>query len=256
MNPLASLPHPLVLGAVLLAAVSLSRAATPAGVGPQQKLTFQASAPETRCGYLLFLPQGYAPKGDKEWPLILFLHGAGERGTDLNLVALAGPPKLVKERPDFPFVVVSPQCPANETWDAKTVMALLDHVLATHRIDRTRVYLTGLSMGGYGSWRLAALHPERFAAVAPICGGGEMIDALLQSKPQKAAMKTLGVWAFHGAKDTTVPLAESERMVEIFKKFGVTDIQLSVDPEARHDSWTKAYADPKLYDWFLTHRRP
>jgi predicted peptidase len=242
--------------ALLLGALALARGAADPAAGTQRPLQFQAPAADLRCGYLLFLPKDYAAQSGPEWPLILFLHGAGERGDDVGLVALAGPPKIARERPDFPFVVVSPQCPKGQSWDTKTVLALLDQVQATHRIDRRRVYVTGLSMGGYATWRLAALHPERFAAAVPICGGGEMLDLLLARREKPAAYKSLGIWAFHGAKDTTVPLNESERMVEHFRKVGVTDIKLSVDPAAGHDSWTKAYADPQLYDWMLAHRRP
>ncbi|MEY4938519.1 MAG: Endo,4-beta-xylanase precursor [Verrucomicrobiota bacterium] len=253
---IALLPQSLFLTTLLVAAMAHARGASVEGAGAQRPLMFQAPAAELRCGYLLFLPKNYAAQSGPEWPLILFLHGAGERGDDLDLVALAGPPKLVQQRPDFPFVVLSPQCPKGQAWDAKTVMALLDHVQATHRIDRRRVYVTGLSMGGYGTWRLAALYPERFAAAVPICGGGEASDMLLATRDKRGAHQALGVWAFHGGKDTTVPLSESERMVEIFRKAGVADIKLSVDPAAGHDSWTKAYADPQLYDWLLAHRRP
>lgn len=128
-------------------------------------------------------------------------------------------------------------------------------MLARHKVDAARVYLTGLSMGGYGSWALLAKFPERFAAVAPICGGGERIDILLAARERAAALKSLPVWAFHGGKDPVVPLVESERMVEALKKAGVKDVQLTVYPEAQHDSWTATYNNPKLYEWLLAHER-
>jgi predicted peptidase len=110
-------------------------------------------------------------------------------------------------------------------------------------------------MGGYGTWSLGLAHPEKFAAIVPICGGGEMIRVLLSSGERAQALKTLGVWAFHGGKDPVVPLEESQRMVNALKKVGVSDVKLTVYPEAGHDSWTEAYASSGLYDWLLKHQR-
>ena len=203
--------------------------------------------------YLLYLPKDYGADASSQWPLVLFLHGAGERGTDLQKVAVHGPPKLVKAGRDFPFILVSPQCPEGQVWDDAVLVGMLNELQAKFRVDPKRVYATGLSMGGYGTWALAQRHPQRFAAVAPICGGGDRIRALLPS--QQDALKTLGVWAFHGAKDDVVALSESERMVEAFKKIGVSDIQLTVYPEAGHDSWTQAYDEPTFFDWLLKHSR-
>ena len=205
--------------------------------------------------YLLFLPEGYAAGGDKKWPLMLFLHGAGERGTNVNKVAVHGPPKLVKAKKDFPFILVSPQCPDETTWHDDELLALLDDVITKYNVDTTRVYLTGLSMGGYGSWSLATKYPERFAAVAPICGGGDQLPALLTSKEKKSAMKSLGIWAFHGAKDPVVALEESQHMTNALMRAGCKDVKLTVYPEAGHDSWTQAYNEPEIWNWFLAHSR-
>lgn len=205
--------------------------------------------------YLLFLPKSYNRRSPQRWPLILFLHGAGERGTNLAKVKVHGPPKIVASQPDFPFIVVSPQCPDDQVWDQTALLALLDEVLRRHRVDTNRVYLTGLSMGGFGTWRLGLTHPERFAAIAPVCGGGDVIHALLPGEKQDAAIKTLGVWVFHGAKDPVVPVEESERMVAALRKAGCSSIKLTVYPDATHDSWTETYANPALYDWFLRHER-
>jgi len=205
--------------------------------------------------YLLYLPQGYSAKATNRWPLMLFLHGAGERGKDLNKVAVHGPPKIVKSKPNFPFILVSPQCPDGETWSDEVLLSLLDDAIKKHKVDTNRVYLTGLSMGGYGTWSLGVKYPERFAAIAPVCGGGETIRVLLASKQKSAALKSLGVWAFHGAKDPVVKLEESERMVAALKKIGVKDVELTVYPEAQHDSWTETYSNEKLYEWFLKHER-
>jgi predicted peptidase len=205
--------------------------------------------------YLLFLPKGYEANSDKRWPLLFFLHGAGERGNDIWKVAVHGPPKNIAHDPDFPFVVVSPQCPEGEIWSGDLLLGLLDEVIRDLKIDSQRVYLTGLSMGGYGTWDLGLRHPERFAAIVPICGGGELIDILLSEGARAQALKSLGVWAFHGGKDPVVPLQESQRLVDALKKVGVQDVKLTVYPEAGHDSWTEAYNDPKLYEWLLSHQR-
>jgi predicted peptidase len=197
-----------------------------------------------RLNYLLFLPQGYATDSGRKWPLMLFLHGAGERGTDLRQVTVHGPPKIVKSRPDFPFILVSPQCTANQIWPTPALLKLLDEVQAKFHVDTNRVYVTGLSMGGYGTWDLGVTHPERFAAIAPVCGGGDTIKILLSSN--SSALKRLGVWAFHGAKDAVVPLQESERMVQTLKRAGVKDVKLTVYAEANHDSWTETYDNPEF----------
>lgn len=205
--------------------------------------------------YLLFTPEGYDQDKKKKWPLMIFLHGAGERGTNLSKVAVHGPPKFVTNRADFPFIVISPQCPPGQVWEKEAIIALIDRALKDHRIDEDRVYLTGLSMGGFGSWALAAAYPDRFAAVAPICGGGNIIDVLLPPKGKEAALKKLPIWAFHGAKDPVVKLEESQRMVDAFKRAGNNDIKLTVYPEAQHDSWTETYNNEDLYKWFLEHTR-
>lgn len=243
----------------------------------QHALSFKQTITKTvGYDYLLFLPKGYDAKAEKKWPLILFLHGSGERGSDVWKVSIHGPPKLVK--PVVPpangetevqrtqreaaskilsenFIVVSPQCPADGRWDNDTLLALLDHITTSQKVDTGRVYLTGLSMGGFGSWSLGCRNPHLFAAMAPICGGGERIDIVIGSRQRKAALQSLGVWAFHGGKDPAVPLEESEKMVNALKKAGVTDVQLTVYPEAGHDSWSASYANPKLYEWLLQHRR-
>jgi predicted peptidase len=205
--------------------------------------------------YLLFLPENYDANKSRRWPLILFLHGSGERGTNVWQVARHGPPKIVRNKPDFPFIVVSPQCPAGLRWDNDTVLALLDHVIEKYRVDRTRVYLTGLSMGGYGTWSLGLEHPERFAAIVPICGGGDPLKLLLADRSALARIKKLPVWVFHGAKDTVVTIEESQRMVDALKKAGCAEVEFTVYPDAQHDSWTETYNNPKLYEWLLAHQK-
>jgi predicted peptidase len=206
--------------------------------------------------YLLHLPPGYSQKGSKRWPLIVFLHGSGEKGTNINLVKMHGPPKIVETQPDFPFILVSPQCPFGYCWwSDEAVLALIDDICHRYKVDQKRIYLTGLSLGGYAAWSLATTHPEKFAAVAPMCGGGDPADVTWMAQQKPGAFKKLGVWAFHGAKDDVVRLTESQEMVDAFKKAGCTDFQLTVYPNAGHNCWTEAYANPRLYEWFLQHRR-
>ncbi|HLH53471.1 MAG TPA: dienelactone hydrolase family protein [Verrucomicrobiae bacterium] len=219
-----------------------------------EEFTFQKTERAT-LKYLLFKPKGYDPSSTKRWPLMLFLHGAGERGTDLSKVTVHGPPKIVAEHPDFPFILVSPQCPPGQIWADEPLIGLLDETIAHLKVDPRRVYLTGLSMGGYGTWSLGTKYPERFAAIAPICGGGNLITLLLAEGPRANALKSLGVWAFHGGKDPVVPVVESERIVELLKKIGTRDVKLTVYPEAGHDAWTETYKNPELYDWLLKHER-
>jgi len=202
-----------------------------------------------QCNYLLYLPEGYEDD-EQAWPLVLFLHGAGERGDDLNRVRQWGPPKLVEEGKQFPFVLVSPQCPEKEWWSsdfqAAVLGGLLEAVIAEHRVDEDRVYVTGLSMGGYGSWRLAAEYPDRIAAIVPICGGGDP-----ESAPR---MKDVPVWAFHGTADGVVKPEESEVMVNALNACG-GDTRITLYPETHHNSWTATYANPEVYKWLLSHTR-
>lgn len=145
--------------------------------------------------YLLYLPQDYDQQ--ESWPLLLFLHGSGERGNDLELVKKHGPPKLIAGGKEFPFIVVSPECPQERRWEPIELVALLDDLCNKHKVDANRIYVTGLSMGGFGTWKLASYVPDKLAAIAPICGGGEKYWA--------RQFAHLPVWAFHGAKDTGVP---------------------------------------------------
>jgi len=195
--------------------------------------------------YLLQLPDGYEEDSEKLWPLVVFLHGAGERGDDLSKVAIHGPPKKVAAGESFPFILASPQCPAESWWTDEPVLELIDHLEKAYRVDESRIYLTGLSMGGYGTWYFGTKQPERFAALAPVCGGGAPYRMRwIRRKP---------VWAFHGAKDTAVPVEESERLISKLKEMQNQNAKLTVYPEAGHDSWTEAYDTPELYDWLLSH---
>jgi predicted peptidase len=220
----------------------------------QQAYTLETQIVKSvRLNYLLFLPKDYGKNPQKRWPLILFLHGAGERGDDLELVKLHGIPKVVEQREDFPFIAVSPQCPVDSWWSAhiEELDALLNEVVASYAVDTDRLYLTGLSMGGYGTWHLAATYPQRFAALTPICGGGPWFAGF----PEKVSvLKDVPIWVFHGAQDDVVSLEESERMVDALRACG-SSVRFTVYPDADHDSWTETYDNPELYEWFLQHTR-
>lgn len=215
---------------------------------PQEPGEFHTTK-ELSLRYLIHLPDGYAKpeNAEKAWPLIVFLHGAGERGDNLELLKKHGPPKLVEAGRDFPAIFVSPQCPAESWWPDEPVLELIDHLEASHRIDADRIYLTGLSMGGYGTWAFASRAPDRFAAIVPICGGGVPY--------QMRKLKTMPIWVFHGKKDGAVPFEESERLVEALKRNGNEQVKFTVYPEAGHDSWTAAYDTPELWDWLFSQKR-
>jgi predicted peptidase len=199
--------------------------------------------------YLLYLPKGYGKGSNaakKKWPLMLFLHGSDERGNDLEMIKVHGIPKLIEAGQEFPFIVVSPQCPAGNLWTKEQLGALLDDLEENLQVDTSRVYLTGLSMGGFAAWEIASDFPNRFAAIAPICGGG---DETLMRK-----ITHLPIWAFHGAKDELVPLEESANLVNELKRLGSKKVKFTVYKNAGHDSWTRAYANPKLYEWMLAQK--
>ena len=195
--------------------------------------------------YLLYVPEGYQP--ERGAPLLLFLHGAGERGTELAKVKMHGPPKLIDGGVSMPFIVVSPLAPRGGGWDVDKLGQLLDAIESELAVDRTRVYVTGLSMGGFGAWGLAAKTPERFAAIVPICGGGD-------SAWGEALAEVPGIWAFHGALDQAVPLRLSEEMVGAVRAAG-GNAKLTVYPKAGHDAWTETYDNEELYAWLLRHAR-
>lgn len=195
--------------------------------------------------YLLYLPPGY-DQDRQAWPLLLFLHGSGERGRHLSRVKRHGPPHLLQEGMQLPFIVVSPQCPEGETWSVAFLDRLLDHAQGRYRVDPDRIYVTGLSLGGYGTWALAEAFPERFAAIAPVCGGGDPSRA--------AALKRLPVWVFHGEKDLLVPVRESEEMVAALREAG-GNVRFTAYPDKGHDCWTVTYENPELYRWLLEQKR-
>jgi predicted peptidase len=203
-------------------------------------------APVDGYRYLLYLPLGYGEDAARRWPLVLFLHGAGERGTDLDDIKRHGLARVVEEGLDLPAIAVSPQCLPDTRWSSRTLSALLDEIERTHAIDPDRVYLTGLSMGGFGAWALAISEPHRFAALAVVCGGGDPLVV--------CDVKHLPVWAFHGERDEVVPVGRSREMVDALAACG-GNVRLTIYPDLAHDSWTETYANPQLYSWLLSQMR-
>ena len=187
--------------------------------------------------------------------MIFFLHGAGERGSDVQRVAVHGPLRQAAKDAAFPFLVVAPQCPAGERWNAEILTKLLDEIERSEPVDRSRVYLTGLSMGGFGTWELGLRQAERFAAIVPICGGGNRIDVMVASQRNPAAFRSLPIRAYHGERDDVVLPDESRRMVDAVRRAGNQHAELILHPEDAHDSWSRVYRDPQLYQWLLEHRR-
>ncbi len=198
----------------------------------------------TTYNHLIYLPNEYNT-GEK-WPVIFYLHGVGGQADYLEVLKAHGLPKLLEQSDDFPFVVISPQCPPDEQWSPELLGVLLDHVAVQYRIDSNRVYLTGIGTGGEAVWQWAAKEPERFAAIAPVCGRGNPHEV--------CKLREVPVWTFHGARDRIVPISETQSMVLALKLCG-GNVAFTIYPEAEHDSWTEAYSNPKLYTWFLEHSR-
>jgi predicted peptidase len=196
----------------------------------------------TQMNYLIGLPADYEENTIKEFPLLIFLHGSGERGNDINKVKKHGPPSFIDSKPDFPFITLSPQCPENTRWNIDDLQYLFEDIVKNYRVDTNRVYLTGLSMGGFGTWAWASQFPEQFAAIAPICGGGDIQFA-------KYLLKT-PIWAFHGDADPIVPVTRTIEMIEAINKAGGS-ANMTIYKGIGHDSWVETYKNEELYQWLL-----
>jgi len=201
--------------------------------------------------YWLFLPTNYETQAQTGGaPLLLFLHGAGERGNEsgaeIAKVKIHGPPKLLDTpafAKNFPCVTISPQCKTGYAWSPAQLLLLLDHVESNYTIDKSRVYVTGLSMGGFGTWMCLNESPTRFAAAAPICGGAKSDWA--------EKLVNVPIWAFHGDQDFLVTLDKTANIVNAIRKAGGTKIIFTVYEGIGHDSWTQTYNNQLLYDWLF-----
>ena len=197
--------------------------------------------------YWVFIPTDESAKTDAGFPLLLFLHGAGERGTNANLVTVHGPAKFCADparAKNWRFLTVSPQVKGNRFWSPAQLRKLLEKVCDEYPIDRSRVYVTGLSMGGFGTWGLVANSPDLIAAAAPLCGG---YDVKFADKMTKTP-----IWAFHGTADGAVKYEYSRNLVDAVRAAGNTDVKFTTYPGAGHDVWTRTYDNPELYDWLLS----
>ena len=199
--------------------------------------------------YVTVLPDGYdaSVKAGKTFPLLVFLHGSGQRGTDPSILNEWGPMGVLRRTGDNPFVVVAPQCPPQARWNTRLLNDLVDRLLVRYQVDRTRIYVTGLSLGGFGAWQYAAAYPERVAAIAPVCGIGDVDDM--------ARLKDVPVWAFHGEKDPVVDCTLDQKGVDALRAFG-GDVRWTPYPDGGHEIWDRAYHTNELYAWMLSHHRP
>ncbi|MFO7323296.1 MAG: prolyl oligopeptidase family serine peptidase [Chloroflexota bacterium] len=199
--------------------------------------------------YLLHVPPSYRQDSDERWPLILYLHDATERGSNIDLVKTSGIASVVEEQRDLPFITVSPQCPEGSWWPLHldAIDALMKEVRNLYQIDERRIYLTGYGMGGYGVWNMATTFPDRFAAIAPVSGGGD---------PEAVcALTDVPVWVFHGERDNVVLIREARKMVDALRMCG-GKVRFTIYPNGGHDVWIRAYNNPRLYEWFLSHKKP
>tara|TARA_B100000678_G_scaffold158153_1_gene132151 strand:+ start:43 stop:756 length:714 start_codon:yes stop_codon:yes gene_type:complete len=204
---------------------------------------------ETELGYLLYTPEDYKTS-KKDYPLIVFLHGAGERGTDLDKVKVHGPFDYMQKGNEIDAVILAPQCPAETYWQPHQVAGLIKSIIKKYNIDESRVYLTGLSMGGYGTWAVGGEYPELFAAMAPVCGA---IYRPIYRNAQH--LKNMPIWIFHGALDDVVLPENSNKMVMALHKAGNQHVKYTVYPFANHNSWTETYNNPEFYEWLLSQKQ-
>jgi len=207
--------------------------------------------------YCVFVPPDYKP--DRAWPVVLFLHGSGERGDDGFLQTEIGVGRALRRNyRQIPAIVVMPQCRPGQLWvGPMAVLALrcLEETSREYRLDPQRIYLTGLSMGGHGAWLLAASLPDRFAAVVPVCGFAELGPSTGLAQRLAPPLKNLPIRCFHGALDTNVPPAKSREMVEAIRQAG-GQVSYTEFPDGAHDIWDRVYDDPQLWRWLLEQRRP
>lgn len=201
-----------------------------------------------RVQYYLYYPKDYEDKKDAKFGILLFLHGGGESGDTLGALKSNGPPKLIAQGKQFPFLILAPQNPHKKAWwNVRAVAQLLDTVVKNNRIDEDRIYLTGLSRGGSAAWEMAVNYPDKFAAMAVVCG-------MAPSPYASWINKNMPIWVFHGTEDASIPISESQEMVTKLKQMGY-DIRFTKYEGVGHNSWIQAYNDDTLYEWFADQKR-
>jgi predicted peptidase len=203
--------------------------------------------------YLLYQPENTLSNPGETYPLLVFLHGMGERGSDLCSIRVHGLPKVIEKGGSFPFYVASPQCPQSTVWGAITpaIHALIEDICQNYPVDTDGIWITGLSMGGFGTWQMLVDYPDTFAAAAPICGG--LMDAHYQPSILKKIVN-IPIWNFHGDADPVVNVEHSDYLVEKLRELG-GKIRYTRYPGVDHDSWTETYDNPVLYQWLMSKKR-
>ncbi|MFO1338737.1 MAG: alpha/beta hydrolase-fold protein [Burkholderiaceae bacterium] len=256
MNPPTDIDRRTVLGlplalSGLAATATAATAAAPATPAPAAGQQAPWATPATvtlhaTLRHWLYLPPGYADEPTRGWPLIVFLHGSGERGSEIAKVKVHGLPKLIDAGLKPPAIVVSPQCEDDQDWDPHLLHGLLQSLRARWRVDPARVTATGLSMGGGGCWDWAMTYPDDLAGIAPVCGYGREMRI--------PRMRAVAVRAYHGEADTVVLPAEQKELVSALRMAGGR-AELTLYPGVGHDAWNPAYADPGMLPWLLEQRR-
>ncbi|MBT8209885.1 MAG: prolyl oligopeptidase family serine peptidase [Eudoraea sp.] len=201
-----------------------------------------------RLQYYLYYPEEYKENKDTDYGLLLFLHGGGESGDSLGAIKKNGPPKLITEGKQFPFLILAPQNPyKRKWWNVRAVMQLLDTIVKNNRVDPDRLYLTGLSRGGSAAWEIAVQYPDTFAAMAVVCG--------MTPDPYASWInRRMPIWVFHGTEDKSIPFSESETMVNKLKEMGYP-VKFTVYEGVGHNSWEQAYTTEELYSWLASQRK-
>lgn len=198
--------------------------------------------------YYLYYPENYEASAEEKFPLLLFLHGGGESGGDLKSVKRNGPPKLISRGKKFPFLILAPQNPEEKMWwNTRAVNQLLDSIIATNKVDENRIYLTGLSRGGGAAWEMAVQYPDKFAALAVVCGMAPLPYASWINK-------NLPIRVFHGDRDKSIPISESVNMVAKLKEMGY-NVDFTIYKGVGHNAWDSAYENEELYDWFMSQEK-
>lgn len=228
---------------ILALALLLPLSALAAPTESREALEWKAGE---KLNYLQFLPDGYDKDAAEPYPLVIFLHGAGERGDNLDQIRKWGPPAMATKAMKsygLPFILAAPQCPQGRWWNPDEIIALTKHLAKSLRVDEKRIHLTGISMGGFGTWACLTKEPDLYASGVPICGGGDPAQA--------AKLKDIPIWAFHGRKDDAVPVAKTEEMEKAILGAEGKKLRVTYYPEERHESWVPAYADPALLPWMM-----
>jgi len=236
----------LIISGLILLGLAISATAE-TEISRQSRQEFEREIRKTvSADYLLYLPKGYDEEPNKKWPMMIFLHGSGERGDNLKKVTRHGPPKLVEKGKEFPMIIVSPQCPHGQWWNVEMLNAFYDDMMEKYRVDADRVYLTGISMGGNGTWTWAVHNPEKFAAIAPVCGWGPDTNY--------KKLKDMPIWAHHGDEDQAVALEKGRKAIDSVTEVG-GEPEFTVYEGVGHNSWDPAYNNDALYAWMLSHSR-